>query len=93
MMKDKPLTKNEVLALALECAQRQPAEEILSDLMFGRYAAQDAGWYWELKFTRTLGMTGGAKSNGDTFLRRAHVIIERWVRDTDRYENPQPVES
>ena len=92
MLKEKALTKNEVLAFALECAQRQPMEEMLSDIMFGRYAAADAGWYWELKFTRTLGMTGAAKAYDDTFIRRAHVIIEKWARDTDRYENPHPVE-
>jgi hypothetical protein len=89
----KALTKTEVLAQALRCAIERPMEEVISDLNFGRYAAEDNGWYWEIKFTRTFGMTSQAKSDGDTMDRRLHLIVERWASDCARYESPVAVAS
>jgi hypothetical protein len=78
-------TPKDALAAALLAATEHPLNVVLSDITFGRYAAEGAGWYWELKFTQVIGMTTYAGET-DSLDRRIKSIVTRWDKDIARYE-------
>jgi hypothetical protein len=77
-------TAEDALAAAIVAAADMEEDVELYDATFGRYADLDAGWWWELKFLRTLGMTSHAGS-GDAFAKRAGRIISLWTQSVARY--------
>ena len=77
-------TPEAALSAAILAAIEQPMATVLSDITFGRYANLENGWYWELKFTTTVGMTTGP-GDSDAIERRVPAIITRWKNDVAKY--------
>ena len=73
-------TPEDALAGAILAAREEPDSSRLYDASFGHYAAADAGWYWEMKFLRQVGMTSDA-GQGDTFEQRVRRLIAKWKED------------
>lgn len=83
--KPKCATPKDALAEAVLAAVEQPLDALLSDITFGRFAAEGEGWYWELQFSRRIGMTVSVGET-DSLERRIKSIIIRWGNDIARYE-------
>jgi hypothetical protein len=77
-------TAEDALAAAIVAAADIPEDMELYDATFGQYAATESGWWWELKFLRTVGTTSHAGS-GDGFARRTGRIIQLWKQSVARY--------
>lgn len=82
----------DALSAALLAAIAQPMDQELGDVMFGRYAAEGEGWYWELSFRQRVGMNQPAGWT-DSMERRIKAIVAKYVKDEAAYGKPADDES
>jgi hypothetical protein len=93
---DKPrcATATDALVQALTAAVRPVVtgrvEGRLDKVEFGRFAAEGAGWYWQLGVTTEMCSDPKHRTDlDDTIERRIRMIIEKWETDVVRYEHPR----
>jgi hypothetical protein len=79
-------TPHSALTQALAAAIIEPLAARLSEARFGMYAAEGAGWNWNLEFRYSVGDSG--RQDPDRVKRRVEVIVECWRRDVAAYDTP-----
>jgi hypothetical protein len=95
-MPDKPCcpTATDALVQALTAAVRPGGggrvEGRLDKVEFGRFSAEEAGWYWQLGVITEMCSDPKHRTDlDDTIERRIRMIIEKWKIDIGRYEHPR----
>ena len=73
-------TPHKALAAAINKALEEPLNGRLTEAVFGRYAATDAGWYYRLVFLREVANVELAHLD-ETIARRVEFIVDCWEKN------------